>query len=78
MKFTTSQLVYFFRNKTTKRNVKSLMGFLGALAAMIISYSVLLQAPAFLPILPSEKSHRVRAMAVRRGAQACAAPSMGL
>ena len=41
MKFTTTQLVYFFHDKTTKRNVKTLLRFIAALAGMSVIYSIL-------------------------------------
>ncbi|MFH1950122.1 MAG: NAD-binding protein [Pseudomonadota bacterium] len=41
MKFIPAQIIYFVRNRTTKRNFKLLLKFLLALAAIVIIYSVL-------------------------------------
>jgi Trk K+ transport system NAD-binding subunit len=41
MKFIPAQVIYFVRNRTTKRNLKLLFKFLLALAAIVIIYSIL-------------------------------------
>jgi len=41
MKFLPSQIIYFIRSRTTKRNIKLLFKFLLALAFMVVIYSVL-------------------------------------
>ena len=41
MKFLSAQLVYFFRNRSTRRNVRALLRFIGVLTVMVVIYSVL-------------------------------------
>jgi Trk K+ transport system NAD-binding subunit len=41
MKYMSSQLLYFFQSRTTRRNVRSLIKFLSALALIVAVYSVL-------------------------------------
>jgi voltage-gated potassium channel len=40
VKFIASQLAYFFANRTTRRNIRSLMKFVAVLVAMMIVYSI--------------------------------------
>jgi voltage-gated potassium channel len=41
VKFMATQVAYFFRDRTTQRNVRSLLKFLAVLAALMVTYSVL-------------------------------------
>jgi Trk K+ transport system NAD-binding subunit len=41
MKFFTSQLSFFLRTSTTRRNIRLLLRFLGVLAALVVVYTVL-------------------------------------
>jgi len=41
MKFIPSQILYFTRSRTTKRNFKLLFKFLSALALLVVTYSIL-------------------------------------
>lgn len=41
MKFATSQLIYFLRNRSTQRNVRLLLRFVAVLVILVVIYSVL-------------------------------------